>query len=127
METNYRKIDLQHKKLFNVLNRIARAYHDEKGAEEIFNTLDFLTKYTILHFNYEEKHMKALNYPGYAAHKKDHDSFKITVAEFTLRLQAENPTEELIVAVTTALGDWLINHIRIEDNKMGAFLKSKES
>ena len=125
LETGHEKIDNQHKQLVAALNSIIEASQQGKGSEEIFKTLDFLTGYTIMHFSTEEKLQVQYDYPDYLVHKRYHDEFKVTVTELTKRLTEEGPTEEMIGIVTTAIGSWLLNHIKGDDFRMAAFVKSK--
>ena len=126
LETGHAKIDGQHKQLISTLNSLHDASREGKGKDEIFKTLDFLTGYTIMHFSTEEKLQIAYNYPDYRMHKSFHDDFKETVGELTKRLVDEGPTEELISTVTTTIGSWLIHHIKGDDFRMAAYVKSKE-
>jgi len=126
LETGHEKIDEQHKQLFSALNKIADAFQHDKGSDEVFKTLDFLTDYTVMHFQTEEELMEEYKYPGYASHKNSHNDFKATVGDLTKRLRSEGPSEDLIATVTTIVGDWLISHIRVDDIKMAAYLESKE-
>ena len=125
LETGYEKVDKQHKQLVASLNSIIDASREGKGSAEIFKTLDFLTGYTIMHFSDEEKLMNKYNYPDYLVHKRYHDDFKVTVGDLTQRLIKEGPTGEMINIVTTAIGEWLLNHIKGDDFRMAAFVKAK--
>jgi len=126
LETGHAKIDNQHKQLVATLNSIIEASHEGKGTEEIFKTLDFLTGYTVMHFSTEEKLQIEYQYPDYAIHKRYHDEFKVTVGELTERITKEGPTEEMLGLVTTTIGNWLLNHIKGDDFRMAAYVKSKE-
>ncbi|MDR1858065.1 MAG: bacteriohemerythrin [Treponema sp.] len=125
LETGHAKIDGQHKQLISSLNSIIDASREGKGKDEIFKTLDFLTGYTIMHFSTEEKLQVEYDYPDYRIHKGYHDDFKVTVGELTKRLVDEGPTEELIGTVTETIGNWLLNHIKGDDFRMAAYVKSK--
>ncbi|MCL2138451.1 MAG: bacteriohemerythrin [Treponema sp.] len=125
LETGHLKIDNQHKQLIAALNDIIEASQQGKGEETIFKTLEFLTGYTVMHFATEEKLQLEYNYPDYQIHRRYHDEFKVTVQELTMRLQKEGPTAELIATVTTAIGNWLLNHIKGDDFRMAAFIRSK--
>ena len=124
LETGHAKIDNQHKQLISALNSIIEASQQGKGSDEIFRTLDFLTGYTVMHFSTEEKLQAEYNYPDYLVHKSYHDEFKVTVGELTKRLVQEGPTEDVIIEVTTVIGKWLLNHIKGDDFRMAAFIKS---
>jgi len=126
LETGHEKIDEQHHQLLDALNNIALAFWEERGAEEIFKTLKFLTDYTIMHFSTEEELMEKYNYKGFSGHKKSHDDFKITVTELTKKLQEEAPDSDFIVNVTTIIGDWLISHIKVDDKKMVSYILASD-
>ena len=127
LETGHEKIDNQHRQLVAALNSIIEASQQGKGNDEIFKTLDFLTGYTIMHFATEEKLQVQFDYPDYLIHKRYHDEFKITVGDLAKRLVDEGPTEEMVGLVTTTIGNWLLNHIKGDDFRMAAFVKSKET
>ncbi|MDR2158956.1 MAG: bacteriohemerythrin [Treponema sp.] len=127
LETGHEKIDNQHKQLIAALNSIIEASAGGKGSAEIFKTLDFLTGYTIMHFSDEEKLQVQYDYPDYLIHKRYHDEFKVTVGELTRRLEKEGPTEEMVNIVTTAVGNWLLNHIKGDDFRMAAYVKAHET
>jgi hemerythrin len=126
LETGHEKIDNQHKQLIAALNSIIEASAGGKGEAEIFKTLDFLTGYTIMHFSDEEKLQVMYDYPDYLIHKRYHDEFKVTVGELTKRLEKEGPTEEMMNIVTSAVGNWLLNHIKGDDFRMAAYVKAHE-
>jgi hemerythrin len=125
LETGHEKIDNQHKQLVAALNDIIDASRQGKGREEIFKTLDFLTGYTIMHFSTEEKLQVQYDYPDYLIHKRYHDEFKVVVDGLIRRVIEEGPTEEIIAAVTTTIGDWLLNHIKGDDFRLAAYIKSR--
>jgi hemerythrin len=126
LETGHEKIDNQHKQLIVALNSIIEASIGGKGSAEIFKTLDFLTGYTIMHFSDEEKLQVKYDYPDSLIHKRYHEEFKVTVGELTKRLEKEGPTEEMVNIVTTAVGNWLLNHIKGDDFRMAAYVKAHE-
>ncbi|MDR2134641.1 MAG: hemerythrin family protein [Treponema sp.] len=126
LETGHVKIDNQHRQLIAALNNIIEASQKGKGSDEIFKTLDFLTGYTIMHFADEEKLQVEYDYPDYLVHKRYHNDFKATIGQLTERLRKEGPTEDMVRTVTSAVGDWLLNHIRGDDFRMAAFVKSRQ-
>jgi hemerythrin len=125
LETGHEKIDNQHKQLIAALNSIIEASKNGKGSDEIFRTLDFLTGYTFLHFSDEEKLQRQYNYPDYAVHKRYHDEFRAAVDDLTRRLVQEGPTPAMVDLVTSSIGDWLLNHIKGDDFRMAAYIKSQ--
>ncbi|MCL2478987.1 MAG: bacteriohemerythrin [Treponema sp.] len=124
LETGYEKVDNQHKQLIAYLNALIEASHSGKGDKAVMDTMDFLTGYTIKHFADEEKLQVQYNYPDYLNHKRIHDEFKITVKGLVERVKKEGPSVEIMNEVTESLGSWLINHIKGDDFRMAAFIKS---
>ncbi|MDR2542244.1 MAG: bacteriohemerythrin [Treponema sp.] len=125
LETGHEKIDEQHKQLISALNDINDAWHNGKGSDEIFKTLEFLTKYTIMHFSTEEHLQVKYEYPEYNSHKQLHEDFKKAVKGLTQKLIDKGPCEDLIKEVTTTVIEWLYNHIKSKDFHMAAYIKSK--
>jgi len=127
LETGHDKIDNQHRQLVSTLNNLIEASEQGKGSDEIFKVLDFLTGYTIMHFKTEEDLQLKYYYPDYRIHKSIHEDFKKTVTGLSKRLTDEGPTPELVGVVTTAIGEWLVNHIKGDDFSMAAYVKSKDT
>ena len=127
LESGYDKVDNQHRQLVTALNNLMDASKSGKGDMAVMQTLDFLTGYAIKHFADEERLQVDYDYPDYLNHKRIHDEFKGTVGAFTERVQKEGPTEEIIDTVSSAIGSWLLNHIRGDDFRMAAFVKAADT
>ena len=127
LETGYEKVDNQHKQLVTALNNLMEASAEGKGDKAVMATLDFLTGYAIKHFADEEKLQVDYDYPDYLNHKRIHDSFKATVGGFIDKVKSDGPTEAVINEVSSAVGAWLINHIKGDDFRMAAFVKAADS
>ena len=124
LETGYEKVDKQHMQLVAAVNNLMEASLSGRGDSAVMETLDFLTGYAVKHFADEEQLMVKYNYIDYLMHKRIHDDFKVTVGELTQRVTKEGPTRELIDVVSSAIGSWLLNHIKGDDFRMAAFVKT---
>ena len=120
LETGHDKIDLQHKQLIAAVNRLLDSCSEGKGTDELSNTLEFLNSYIIKHFSDEEKLMRFYKYADFERHRWYHEEFKKDVRELTSRLLAEGPSEMLIGRVSSAIVDWLLNHIKGDDFKFAS-------
>jgi hemerythrin len=127
LECGYELVDNQHKQLVAAVNSLMAASQSGKGDQAVMQTMDFLTGYTIKHFADEEKLQQKYNYPDYLNHKRLHDEFKVTVKELTDRLVREGPSPELVNVVSSAIGAWLLNHIKGDDFRMAAYVKAKDA
>ena len=118
LETGYQSIDEQHKQLVTALNDLLWACEHGGHRAELKTTVDFLVTYTIKHFADEEEFQRKHNYPGYERHKLLHDKFKVVASELAERLLRDGATIGLIAEVRSAVGDWLVSHIKGEDIKI---------
>jgi hemerythrin len=125
LEVGNQIIDDQHRQLIDALNNLLRV-HAEKGSnDELKKSLNFLNDYTIKHFFEEEQLQKKYGYPDYESHKKLHDGLKRVVRDLQIQLIMKGPTEALFNDVKTKVGDWLVAHIKTQDTRIGAYLKTK--
>ena len=108
-------IDSQHKRLVSMINQLHESMRDGKGKETLQKILDDLVKYTKEHFLTEETMMKKANYPGYAAHKAEHD--KLTEKAVDLQKSYAEGKSPLTMDVLNFLKNWLTNHIEGTDKK----------
>ena len=127
LESGYDKVDNQHKQLIMALNNLMEASSGGKGDKAVMQTLDFLTAYAIKHFADEEQLQIDYHYPDYLNHKRVHEGFKATVGEFIKRVKKEGPTESIIDEVSSAVGAWLLNHIRGDDFRMATHVKAADA
>ncbi|MCL2070435.1 MAG: hemerythrin family protein [Treponema sp.] len=127
LESGYEKVDKQHKQLVDAVNNLMEASKSGKGDAAVMETLDFLTGYAIKHFSDEEKLQVDNEYPDYLNHKRLHDDFKGKVGELVQKVRDEGPTEAVIGEVSSAVGSWLLNHIKGDDFRMAAYVKAAEA
>ncbi|MFC2133109.1 bacteriohemerythrin [Bacteroidota bacterium] len=118
-------IDDQHKLWIEKFNKVSEAVEKHEGPNQIAQTLGFLIDYTKLHFDTEEKHMGANNYPEFEEHRKMHEELKKTLEDLVQDYDEEGATHMLADYLNNFLSNWLINHIKEVDLKFGKFLQEK--
>ena len=124
LETGNSIIDSEHRELFAAINRLMDACSVGKGRSTLVPILDFLEKYVDSHFALEEQLQQQNKYPDYSAHRTFHENFKRKLHEISAEIPSAGPTLKDMSALNMHIGT-LISHIRIDDKKLGAFLKSK--
>jgi hemerythrin len=124
LEIGYELIDNQHKQLFEAIYDLIDYCDGAHSDDQLKKSMDFLNSYTIKHFFDEEQIQQKYKYPDFPNHKKLHDGFKEVVKGFSHRLILEGVSKELVEEVQKKIYDWLVNHIRIQDKKVGNHLKS---
>lgn len=118
--TGYEEIDRQHQHLFWIINNLHDAVLAGNGVSLIESTLDNLFDYTLEHFQAEEALMTAYHYPNQEAHVKKHDNLREQVIAMRQKLGDNLPL--LSIELSKFLADWLIHHIKDDDQAMIRFL-----
>jgi hemerythrin len=121
----HEQIDLQHKKLFELLSKLVNACIDGSATEKLKETLGFLVDYTVWHFPFEEELQRKYNYPEYDKHKQLHENFKTIIGELVEKLNKNGASAELSADVNKVVIRWLINHIQREDTKIGEYIRNR--
>ncbi len=119
-KVNITTIDLQHKKLFDMINELHDAMRSGKGNEVLGKILNELVMYTRMHFATEERMMSAARYPDYANHKAQHD--ELTRKAVELQHQFREGRTMMTLEVMNFLKDWLTHHIQGSDRKYTPYL-----
>ncbi|MCI1958479.1 MAG: hemerythrin family protein [Clostridia bacterium] len=119
-------IDSQHRELIAAINKLLDACSKGKGRQTLNSIAKFLYDYTNKHFADEEKLQLASHYPDYVNHKKYHEGFKKVVRDIIKELDKDGPTIVMVGKVNTSIGGWFINHIKKEDVKVAAHIRSTQ-
>lgn|SRR5574344_421807 len=115
-------IDEEHKKLLEILNKHYDGVIQEKDKDFMLKTMEEMRIYTKTHFGDEERYMQKYNYGLFEMHKKEHEYFISEIQEFENSwIQGHG---SLSTDISLFLKKWLLNHISIEDKKVGLFLNN---
>ena len=113
-------VDDQHQKLFQIVNRLHDAMLQGHGRDVLKKTLNNLTHYTLEHFKTEEQLMLTHAYPHYDEHKSRHEELKTKVLSLIANFEVSS---SLAIEVSHFLTEWLIHHIKGEDQKMIRYMR----
>ena len=122
-ETGIEKIDSQHKKLFELINKFYDDVIIKKNVSSVQETIVDMKLYTIFHFTAEEKLFKKYGYNNseYHEHMEEHDAFRKKIAEFMA--DTTSSQFEIGYRITEFLKNWLLSHIVGTDMKFASYLK----
>lgn len=120
---NIEEIDIQHKKLIELINRMYDAMKAGKGKNVLGAVLTELVDYTAYHFEAEERMLFQYDYAEYEAHKLIHDDLTRKAKELKDQLDCGNNLTTMDVMLF--LSNWLNVHILEVDKKYGPYLLSK--
>jgi hemerythrin len=112
---NNEELDRHHKKILEIFNGLYDNCLQVTNADCVGPIIVELIEFSNIHFSAEEKYMGEIGYKEIDEHKQLHRYFSEKLLEMQ---QVENKndydyTKELIVF----LGEWILQHVIIEDNK----------
>ncbi len=120
LSVGVQQMDMQHKRLVELINELYEAMNSGKGNDVLGGVLNGLITYTKTHFKAEEQLMQQYGYANFPGHKKLHDELTSQVVELNEKIKSGQAVTA--VSVGYFLKDWLQNHIMIEDMKYGQFI-----
>jgi hemerythrin len=117
------EIDLQHKELFDVFNKLYDTLSGECSAVDVYLVLEALIDYADFHFTAEQQLMIDTGYKDVAGHILEHEYFTNEVLKLSNKVDkaAAELTQETIVFLCR----WLLRHVTEEDNKITAGTKGR--
>lgn len=117
--TGIREIDVQHKRLVDIINEFYDARQSQCPQAVLNVILSRLIDYAWHHFDFEEALISRLNNPGLEEHKAQYQQFRDKIKE----ILNHKDREQFIIEDTLIifLQEWLTNHILIEDMKALSF------
>jgi hemerythrin-like metal-binding protein len=117
------QIDLQHKKLVEIVNDLHESMKAGKSKEVLGKILDELINYTANHFKTEEDLFDKYGYPDNHVHKRQHSDLVDQVLKFKSNFVSGKSV--ISIDLMNFLRDWLTQHIVGSDKKYSSFLNSK--
>ena len=127
-ETGVPLIDEQHKKLVDLLNKLAAHLANKADPVELNKVFAELASYADHHFKSEEDiwfpHFKEDMW--YVSHKCVHDTFLTRVVELKEE-EGSKPLDEVIEDILQFLTHWLAHHILDSDKRLAKALRAIES
>ncbi|MEG0805010.1 MAG: hemerythrin family protein [Lachnospiraceae bacterium] len=119
--TGIELIDREHKKLFEIAEKIYQLQIEEFVPDKYDNIREILGElrdYTMMHFSHEEEYMKSINYKKMFNQLVQHDAFRKQILEWDIEAIDENQ-DETITRILQIVTDWLVHHILEEDKQIG--------
>ncbi len=118
------EIDRQHMELFRRFNSLLAACNQGKGKVEVNGLLLFLNDYIRTHFALEERLQVQYDYPGYSAHKEQHDKFRRDLRNLERQFGEEGASLALVIQTNQTMINWLLRHISGTDRELASFLRT---
>ncbi len=124
MSVKIPSIDEQHKKLAGMVNALHEGIAKGNSKEVLVYVFDGLAKYTVDHFEYEEKLFEEFGYEDSEMHITEHQDLVQQVVELKQKMDDEEGFM-FGLEVMDFLKSWLTEHIMGSDMDYSSFLVSK--
>ncbi|KNY25298.1 bacteriohemerythrin [Pseudobacteroides cellulosolvens] len=114
---NNKDIDEQHKKLFEIGQRIydsISTMNSYDRYDEIMEIFSELNEYVKFHFKFEEELLEECGYSKLETHKMEHHFF-MKKLEREANRDIESSQKETLVRLINFIADWIVQHILKED------------
>lgn len=122
-ETGIVALDNEHKDLVRQINTLYEAVRDKHGEDVIADIFAMLDRYTVEHFQHEERLMAEYQYPELEEHRHHHQELIEAVAE--MKCRSGIAPHDRAVMLLRFLREWLMDHILVVDKKYGPYLESR--
>ena len=119
-----RLVDQQHKKLFELVNKLYDLEENDNIKEQMREILYAFRDYTIVHFKEEEDYMLDIGYPDLEDHKIIHKNIIYSLSQI---LQTPASLSIIKTKMRVVAKRVLVEHIVHEDQKIGAFAKEHQT
>jgi hemerythrin len=118
-----RQLDLEHQKLFDIINGLYEGMKAGKGKDVLGPVINQLITYTERHFASEEAALRRANYDQLEQQIAQHRTFIARVKKFSSDFASG--AAGLSVEVLDFLKDWLSQHIKGTDQQYSATLNAQ--
>lgn len=123
MSVSVEAFDTQHQKIINMMNNLAEAMEQGKGADAVGKTLDELLEYVLVHFESEEVYFERFIYSDTREHVLQHEFFVKKVA--ALKDSFDDGGTVLSGDLILFLKDWWIHHIMVTDKMYSEYFNER--
>ena len=120
LSVGFAEIDKDHQKLVEIVNEFNDAISQQRGRDELEETLEELIEYTSWHFRHEERLMQQHGYEAMEEHQQIHKDLATAAVEIQAKYEAGD--DSVLDALMPFLKDWLTEHILVTDKALGTFL-----
>lgn len=115
-----KEIDMAHKQLFSIINRLFAYYAEERDNQWTCQEgIKFFKTHALKHFSEEEAYMTSIHFEGLSQHQRIHNSFRTRILPaLEQELEAAEYSSEAVRHFLGVCAGWLIGHTLTEDMAM---------
>jgi hemerythrin-like metal-binding protein len=118
------EIDAEHRSVFLIAGELHKALLARATPEKVRAVLRNLLAQTEGHFQHEERLMRAVDYPAYEWHKRQHDTVRKRVKAMARHVAGGDSDAPTLLL--DFLEGWLRDHTALSDRMMASYLRNHE-
>ena len=118
-----KEIDMQHRGLFDIIDKLFTSRMYESDGKYFALTLHKFYEYVQIHFSTEERYMEEAQYPRYTEHQQEHELFTTQVSKLMQDVEDKEPQIEN--KVLAFLKEWYLAHILGTDRDLEKWFREK--
>jgi hemerythrin len=123
LETGITEIDEQHRLIFRRADAVLEAVAAGEAGPEVKRTIQFRADYASLHFETEERYMRAAGFPEADAHAEIHARINRRIIEVAGEFNAHGASQALVADVDAMMRGWLTMHIMEKDRAVADWIQ----
>jgi hemerythrin-like metal-binding protein len=116
-------VDAQHMRLFELVRVMEEQIAEGRGHEAVRESMDQIAAYAHSHFAFEEALMADVDFPGLDAQVAQHRAFTEEIDSLSDQLLAGQSISPR--GMLDYLSAWLVQHIAVEDRKIGEYIRAR--
>ena len=117
-------VDKQHQELLYLTQKLLDVLSDDTACLEDKQTaFKDLVDHATAHFDYEERIMKNIGYPGLDEHRAEHQDLRDEISKITEAVMRGEGLEDW-KGLVSLVQVWLLRHIVSSDTKIRKFVQS---
>ncbi|MBF0380905.1 MAG: bacteriohemerythrin [Magnetococcales bacterium] len=113
------EIDVQHKRMAEMINNILIASYKHRPKEELLETMEVFLKYVKWHFQSEELIMKMYDYPDFSEHRDEHVVLINNLLDKKMEMERKNLSANNLYSFFFG---WFGGHAFSSDKAMAPFI-----
>jgi hemerythrin-like metal-binding protein len=118
------EIDAEHRGVFLIAGELHKALLAHAAPEKVRAVLRNLLTRTEAHLQHEERLMRAVDYPSYEWHKRQHDTVRKRFKALAPRIAGGDSDASMLLL--DFLTGWLRDHTALSDRMMASYLRNHD-
>lgn len=119
-------IDRDHQALLKLLSDFDAAIDDKASPEDLKKQFNEICAHTVEHFEFEEKIMRNIGFPGLHKHKLQHEGLLASAKSVAAEMESD-PRSDVFASAVDFLNALILRHMIHSDREILKFIQRDEA